>query len=372
MEFRLTSEQEMLRDGVRRYVTTELDYETRRKHIAGGADAWASFAEMGWLMLPVPEAAGGLDGCLEDMALVAEELGRGLALEPFIFGAVLPARLISLISGEHASVLLPDLASGKARFAAALYETRLRYALDGLECKATPGPQYYELTGTKQLVFGGGEADFFVVAARVDIDDVRPSLFIVPSGAAGISRRLYRTIDNLAVADVTFDHVKLSRNALLAGADAAVPVLARAVDEAIVLLCADALGCMHRAIEMTAEYLRIRKQFGQVLAAFQALQHGVANLFIEANEARSLVYRAISLCRGDDDEARASGVSACKLRVLEIGRYVAGQSVHFHGGIGVTCEYPVGEHLRRMLVSEQILGNGQYHLERYLTNCRLV
>jgi len=363
MDFRLTDEQEMLRDGARRFVAEKLDYAARGKCIKEGGDAWAAFADLGWLMLAVPESAGGLERPLEDIAILAEELGRGLALEPLVTGAYLPSQLLAAADGQ--TQMLEQLATGEVRFAAALYETRRRYSLDDLETVATRKAGGYALSGAKSMVLGGGQADQLIVAARLG-DDIRPALFLVPAKAEGLSVRPYRTVDELPAADLIFSDVALSDDALLLGAEAAAPILDRALDEAIVLVCADALGCMDRAIELTAEYLRIRKQFGQALSSFQALQHGVANLFIEANDARSMVYRALAACAGDGDERRRA-VSACKIKVMEAAREVTGQAVHFHGGIGMTTEYPVGEHLRRILVAEQLFGNPQHHFERYMS-----
>lgn len=365
MDFRLSSEQEMLRDGARRFVTSELDFESRMKRVAAGTDLWASLASMGWLMLVVPEEAGGLGSPIEDIAIVVEELGRGIAIEPFITAAFLPARLLSGKPVQHVMDLLEAFAAGDTRLAACLYEAPTRYALDGLQSRAVTHTEGYRLTGTKPLVFGGAEADHLIVAAAID-DDPQTALFLVSAHAPGISRRPYRTIDNVAVADISFDNVALGPETLLTDGESARSILAKALDETATLLCLDAVGCMDRAIEMTAEYLHVRKQFNQALASFQALQHGIANLFIDANEARSLAYRALAACGAEDPAARACAASASKYRVLETARRTTGQTVHFHGGIGITCEYPVGEYLRRMLVSEQIFGNGQYHLDRYL------
>lgn len=363
MDFRLTEEQDMLRDGARRFVAEKLDYATRAKRIASGEDSWAAFAEMGWLMLAVPEAAGGLERPLEDVALIAEELGRGLAREPFITGAYLPARLLAL--AEAPEEKLQALAAGELRYATALYETQHRVGLNGLGTIADPlVGGGYRLSGRKTLVLGGAEADRLIVAARVS-EETGPSLFEIDAAAPGIVRTAYRTIDEVNAADIAFEDVPLPADALIAGGNAARAMLDQAVDEAVVLLCADAVGCMDRAIELTADYLKIRKQFGQPLSTFQALQHGVANLFIEANDARSMVYRALAACAGDP-AGRARAVSACKIKVMESARLVAGQAVHFHGGIGMTVEYPVGEHLRRILVAEQLFGNPQDHFERYM------
>ena len=128
MDFRLTDEQEMLRDGARRFVVDKLDYAARSKRVVEGGDVWSEFADLGWLMLAIPESAGGLERPLEDVAIVAEELGRGLAIEPFVTGAYLPSRFLAAAESHGGS--LEGLATGEVRFATALFETQRRYSLE--------------------------------------------------------------------------------------------------------------------------------------------------------------------------------------------------------------------------------------------------
>lgn len=355
----------MLRNGARRFVADTLDFDARRGRENRAAVDWAEVAALGWLMLAVSESAGGLGGRPEDIAILSEEFGRGIADVPFIDACLLPARLIERAgSPDQRAAHLPQLIGGTKRFAAALQDAGAGFALQPSRTRAErESGGGYLLTGHKVLVFGGDVADLIVVSAVVD---QTTALLLVNTRADAVVRRDYAAIDGRRASDFVFSGVVLGDADRLDGTDAAA-ILAAAVDEAIVALCADALGCMDRAIETTADYLKVRQQFRKPLADFQALQHGVANAFIEANDARSMVYRAMAAL---DQPAglRRRAVSACKVKVMEAARSVTGAAVHLHGGIGVTTEYLIGHYLRRVLVAEQMFGNGQHHFERYLAD----
>lgn len=362
MDFRASSEQDMLRDGARRFVSAQLDFDSRAARGASG-DHWLEMAEMGWLMLPVPEAYDGLGGGIDDIALIAEELGRGLALEPYVEAGVLPAQLIALAATpEQCATILPELAMGSARVAVALHEPRRGFDLAPLEMHAEPNGGAFRLSGCKVGVEGGVTASHVIVSAKLTGE---AALYLVPADSTGIERIDYDAIDGRILSDFTFNDVVVEGARRLVGEMKASAAIAQAVDTAIVAQCAEALGGIDRAIELTADYLKIRQQFGQPLAGFQALQHGVADLFIEANDARSIVYRAMSMIDAPASE-RARAVSACKVKVMAAARDIIGKAVHYHGGIGVTTEYSVGHYLQRALMLEQRFGNSALHFERLM------
>ena len=226
----------------------------------------------------------------------------------------------------------------------------------------------YRLSGSKSLVAGGAQADQLVVSAVIAANHgatAEAALFVVDANRAGVCRRVYRTIDEVEVADCAFDAVAVAPTELLARTDAALTILQDSLDEANICLCAELLGCMDRAIQLTVGYLRTRKQFGRPLAEFQVLQHTVAEMSIEASSARSMVYRALA-ATGASTAERRRATSGCSIKVMQAAKWVTSTAVHLHGGIGMTCEYPVGHYLRRVIVAERILGDREYHLARYL------
>jgi alkylation response protein AidB-like acyl-CoA dehydrogenase len=344
LDFTPSSEQAMLRDSARRFLEKP------------GDDAWQGYAELGWLGIAVPEDAGGLGGSMADMTILAEEMGRALAPDPFIDSAVLATRLVDVLAtGSRRAELLGAMIEGTRRLAPALYEPRRRYRLVP-EASAEQADGAFRVSGAKVLVMDGAAAHGFLVTAAVDGGT---GLFLVDRDQPGVECRAYRTLDGRACADLVFTSASaglLSSSALDAVDDA--------LDEARLCLCADMLGGMDSAIEMTAEYLKTRTQFGQKLASFQALQHSVADLFIDADSVRSSLYRAVSAWAGDRVERRRA-VSGCWVNTFETAKRVTGMAVHLHGAIGFTTEYRVGHYLRRAMVSERRFGDVEYHLARY-------
>ena len=371
MDFTLNVEQEMVRDSARQFIASELSFESRRRRLVAAerGDAWARFAELGWLAMPVPEDADGLGSSTADLMLMCEEMGRGLCVEPFVACAVLPARL--LVAGDGAVVrnALVDLATGQRRVAVAGYERGQRYNVQRPKTTAIRQPDgSYRLDGAKILVSGGAQAHVLVVIVKCEREeggDPELALVLVAADAPGVTRRRYRGIDAVEMADVRFEGVTLPAGAVLALGQAALDAVDRAFDEAAVCQCADAVGAMSRALELTVEYLHVRRQFGKALSEFQALQHAVAELFIDVGDAKSMLYQAVAALAGPA-RARRKAVSGCMVKVMSAAKEVSGMAVHLHGGIGMTDEYPVGHYLRRVMVSERIHGDHEHHLQRYL------
>lgn len=357
MDLTPSDEQVMLRDSARRFLGERIGH-------GAGAATWRDIAELGWLAIAVPGDAGGFGGAIEDIVLLAEEMGRGLARVPFIGSAVLAVRLVDRIAkSEQRLVLLHRIMDGERRLAPALYEPRRRYALSPATRARREAGGEYLLSGAKILLADGATADGLLVSAMLDDDSV--GLFLVDRAAAGVSCAAYQTVDDADYADVRFDAVSLSADRLLGGGAIPVDAIEDAIDEARLCQCADMLGGFDRAIEMTADYLKTRVQYGKPLASFQALQHSVAELFIDANSARSSLYLALSAFRGDAAERRRT-ISGCWVKTFDTSKQLTGMAVHLHGAIGFTTEYQVGHYLRRALVAERCLGDMEYHLARYM------
>jgi acyl-CoA dehydrogenase len=378
MDFRFSTEQGMLRDSARDFLSTKQSFERRQRYLDRiDLDCWQQFAELGWLAMAVPEDMDGLGSSMTDIAIMCEEFGRGLSISPFIASAVLPARLLGRAKrGDAVAELLPALAVGSMRAAVAFHEHGHRYDAfrPGVHAsRQTDGS--YILTGQKIIVSGGAAADVLIVSARVidecGADVSAMELFLVDTKQMGIVRRVYRTIDDAEVADLGFHGASVPAEGLLSFDEGAAANLERSLDEAAICLCADLLGGMSAALELTSEYLHTREQFGQPLARFQALQHALAEMFIEASDARSMVYQGIGAL-SEPDAQRRKAVSACKAKVTRAAKLVTGNAVHLHGGIGVTCEYPVGHYLRRTMVAERTYGDSDYHLDRYLDSAGTV
>ena len=372
MDFNLSDEQQMLRDAASRYVRERYGFESRR-HLAaqGGPDSghWAVYAEMGWLALAVPEADGGLGCGFVETALVAEELGRGLVLEPYIGCAVLASRLLERADApacaERRAQGLADLAAGSAQFALAHGEPDSRFELDAVGTTARAEGSGYVLDGTKLMVPAAATAGGFIVSARLDdgLDDGEVALFLVPREA--VTLHAYPLIGGTRAADVALRGVFVPAEARLSAPGSGPALLDEALDRAALAQVAEGLGCMEAVLAITNDYLKTRQQFGQPIGRFQALQHRMAEMFVDVQETRSILLRGIASIDAEP-AARRRAVSAAKAMLGSAGRFVGGQGIQLHGGIGLTDEHPIGHYYKRLLVLEKLYGDSEWHLSRFI------
>jgi alkylation response protein AidB-like acyl-CoA dehydrogenase len=375
MDFNLSDEQQMLRDAASRFVREQYAFEARRRWVASAGwapERWAQYADMGWLGLSIPEVFGGLGCAFIETAIVAEELGRGLALEPFIGCAVLAARLIEKADAPafdaHRGELLEGMAAGTRRVALAHSEAASRFELDRVSVVARVEGSGFVLDGVKMMVPAAAAADHLIVSARVAGEAGEGvALFLVPRDATLL--HAYPLIDGTRAADVELLSVFVGAEARLSAPGSGLALLEEALDRAALAQVAEALGCMEAVLEMTSEYLKTRQQFGQPIGKFQALQHRMAEMFVEVQETRSILYRGIAHLDGPP-AARRQAVSAAKVMLGSAGRFVGGQGIQLHGGIGVTDEYPIGHYYKRLLALEKLYGDSDWHLGRFIDSQR--
>ncbi|SPA23077.1 Acyl-CoA dehydrogenase, C-terminal:Acyl-CoA dehydrogenase, central region [Cupriavidus taiwanensis] len=367
MNFNLTDEQRLLQDSVRRFVEKDYDFEARTARVKSGEPCngrhWATFANNGWLAAALPEDGGGLGGTVIDTVLIATELGRGLVVEPYLGCAVLAAQtLAAAATPAQRAALLPALAEGGRRLALAYSEAPSRGLPAPVATRAEPAPGGFTLHGTKTLVLGGSDADGFIVSAREPgAAGDACSLFLAPSGAAGVERIALPLHDGSWAAEVRLDGVFVPADARLGGAGQGQAALAHGLTHAIAALCAELVGGMEQTIEITAGYLKVRKQFGVPIGSFQALQHRMADMAAELEVARSMLYALLASIENDDAAARARTVSQAKALIGRAARYVSSQGIQLHGGIGMTEEYIVGHYFKRAVVADALFGSADLH-----------
>jgi alkylation response protein AidB-like acyl-CoA dehydrogenase len=367
MDFNLTEEQQMLRDSARRFVHEHYEPEQRRaltKTESGfSCEHWEDMADLGWLALGLPEDVGGLACSFVEVAILLEEFGRGLVLEPYVSSAVLCGHILEAADNVQARAdTLRAVAEGRRRLALAHYESAQRYELAPVAVRARDTGEGFVLDGTKTLVLDAPAADQLIVSARVEGEEGF-ALFLLDSATGGVTLQPYPLIDDSRAADVEFTSVRLPRSALLIGPARSQRVMDEALDRATLARVAEALGAMECVMQLTSEYLKTRVQFGQPIGKLQALQHRMAEMFVEVQEVRSILYCGLAHL---DAEATLRGavVSAAKLVTLEAGRIVGGQGIQLHGGIGVTEEYAVGHYFKKLVAFEKTYGDGAWHLER--------
>ncbi|MBY4794066.1 acyl-CoA dehydrogenase family protein [Burkholderia multivorans] len=373
MDFQHTEDRRMLADTLNRFIAEQYPFAVRDR-IAQSADGfdrtmWRRFAELGAVGALFPEADGGFGGAGFDIAVVFECLGRGLVVEPFL-GTLLAGRALSLAGGDAHRTMLAALIDGSASAAFAHDEPGSHYELTTVRTRAERTSDGWVLTGAKGVVDQAALAAFFVVSARVagrDDDAAGIGLFVVPANAAGVSLRDYRKIDGGRAAEVRFERVVLPADAALGEHDGeqGAALLERVLGYGLLALSAEALGAMDVAKAHTLDYLRTRKQFGMPIGSFQALQHRMADLLLEVEQARSAVINAAAQLDAPRD-LRERALAAAKYTIGRIGTLVAEESIQLHGGIGMTWELPLSHYAKRLVMIDHQLGDEDHHLARYI------
>ena len=378
MDFAFDQEQLALQDAVRGLLGgTYGDFEQRRRTTAEepGFDEglWGRLAEMGVLGLPFPEEHGGMGAGALEVGIVAGELGRVLAPEPYLASVVLAGGLVAAVAGAaQAGELLEPLAAGTSVLAFAHQEPGRRWHADAATTTATDTAESWLLDGVKEPVPAGERADRLVVSARVP--DGSTALFVVAGDAPGVHRTGYRTADGGRAAVVSLDGAAATPLGEVVDRQGAV---SEALDRARVAAFAEVVGGMDVALATTTAYLRSRTQFGVPLSTFQALKFRAADMYVALELTRSLVLWAtmrLAEAAGEAAEVAAEeasrrtvdddAVARAGLQVSRAGRLVFEEAVQLHGGIGMTAEYAVGHHLSRLTVLESQLGNGDLYLRR--------
>lgn len=373
MDFRYSEEQLALQDTLQKFIARDYDFAHRRalsrSPLGYSAEAWERYAELGLLALPFPEEFGGLGGGGVDTLVVMAELGQGLLLEPYLSTVVLCGGLIrDAAPAEMKQSLLPQIAAGKCRLALAAYEAAGRFDLAHVTCSAVAEGTQWRLSGRKAVVLDGPSADQFIVAARTggdagDVDGI--TLFLVPRATLGLAMFEYPTQSGGRAADLKLTDVVLGSDSVIGRVGGGFAPLQHAVDSGIAALCAEALGIVTALNQMTLNYLKTRKQFGVAIGVFQALQHRMADMYIAAEQTRSMAIIAALQADSSDLAARTHAISGAKAYIGEAIRYIGQQAVQLHGAMGVVDESIVSHYFKRLTMIDMSFGDADYHLARF-------
>ncbi|MEJ6710473.1 MAG: acyl-CoA dehydrogenase [Amylibacter sp.] len=372
MNFDLTDERQMLQDGLRRYLNDAYTANARAAiedaETGFSSEIWNGLAEMGVIGALFSEDDGGFAGEGFDLALVFEELGRIGAVDPLIDTAVLGGRLIAELGSDTQKETVEAIIAGTTHLAFAHGEPNSRFDLSRVKTTAKKGSDGYVLNGRKAIVVNAPSAENLIVSARTsggvsDVDGI--SLFIVPTNADGVSLRSYGVVGGGLAAEVILDDVLVPAVALLGNEGNSHDTIAKVTARATLAICAEALGLMESIKTLTNDYLKTRKQFGVPIGKFQALQHRLADVLIEIEQARSAV---INLAGHIDatPEVRDLHVSATKNLIGDAARLVVEEGIQMHGGIGMTMEYELGHLAKRLTMIDHRFGDTTYHLERFI------
>ncbi len=371
MNFEHTEDRRMLADTLDRFLSEQNPIEARHEAAASpkgySEKVWSGLAEVGAIGALFPEDVGGFGGEGFDVSVVFESLGKGLSIEPFL-GALIVGRAVLAAGSETQRSHLEGIMDGSLIASLAHDEAGGHYELAHVATTAQADGEGYIINGRKAVVLFAQQAGLMLVSARTsgdENDEAGISLFLVPANAPGVNTTDYGRVDGGRAAEVELINVKVGADALLGAAGEGYSVLEQAAGWGILALCAEAVGAMGVAKDYTLEYLRTRKQFGVPIGSFQALQHRMADVLLEIEQARSAVINAAA-AMAEDRVTRERALSAAKFSIGRIGTLVAEECIQLHGGIGMTWELPMAHYAKRLVMIDHQLGDEDHHLARYI------
>ena len=391
MDFGFTQEQEQLRAQVRRFLDAELPLdrilEWSAKPQPLDRALWKRLAELGWPGITIPEAHGGLGLGCEDLIVVFEEMGKSLAPLPLL--AVDAAATAIRLLGDDAqrAAYLPGIAAGETIATIAVLEESDVLAPDAITTRAWPAESAgaaattrggggagstsgggatggdVVLDGAKLFVPDAQHADLILVATR---EEGGVSLFAVPATAPGVRVTPLVVVDpTKPAAEVHLDGVRLPSSARLGAAGGAWPAIARVLDRMTIGLAAEMVGAADAALAMAVEYAKVRRQFGSPIGRFQGVKHRCAELLVDVESARSLVYYGAWAVEQSPAEA-ASYAAMAKAAASEALDAAGEECIQIHGAIGYTWECHAHLFYKRGRHCHVWMGAPDEHYERVL------
>ncbi len=373
MDFSLTSDQEMIKDSARKFIENECPKEVLRElnRSEKGYDPgmWRNMADLGWMGLALPEEYGGVGAGMIELALVMEELGRGLLPGPFsstIASCSFP--ILAFGTEEQKEKYLPTIAGGEAIWSLALTEETGTNEVSGIRMPAKIEGDAYLLNGNKLFVPYAHVADSLIVVARTNKGGILQegiTVFVVDAKSRGLEIEILPTTAGDKQCEVRFSGVSIPKSNILGKPDQGWPVVELIFQRTALLRSAEMLGGAQAVLEMTTDYAKQRIQFGAAIGSFQAVQHNLVDLFNEIQGWRYLVYEAAwRIDAGITDLPAAPLISMAKVKANKIYEKTCIECMKLHGAIGFTEELDIGLYHLKTRANLALGGDTRFHLDR--------
>jgi alkylation response protein AidB-like acyl-CoA dehydrogenase len=370
MNFGFTEEQELLRAEVRKFLDQNASLERVREIVEAddnpGTDPalWARMAELGWVGLNMPEEHGGVGLDLETLLVVLEETGRSLFPSPLISTVIAAKAIERYGSAEQRARWIPGLADGTKIGTFAVLERSDTLSPEGIETLAKPDGEELILTGEKLYVTDAAAADLTVVAVRSGSDAQSISLVVVEAGTPGATASDFDGMDlTKKIGRLELEDARVGADCVLGDQGAAWPATQWLLDLGAALVAAEAVGSAEAALQITTDFAKERIQFGEQIGKFQSVKHPLAEVYVDVESFRSLVYYAIWALDQDADDAQLA-VSRAKAYCADAFPKAGILGVQLHGGVGYTWEYDIQLYLKRSKWARPMFGDADHHYER--------
>ncbi len=370
MNLDLTEEQEMLRTSARDFLTKECSKTLVRKleedEKGYSPELWHKMAELGWMGLVLPEQYNGMGMGFMDLVILLQEMGRNILPGPFFSTVVLGSLpILSAGTEEQKKELLPKIASGELILTLALTEPSARYDAAGVQTKAVAQGDSFVIDGTKLFVENAHIADYIICVTRTK-KGTSPqegiSLFVVDARSAGIKCEVMPTIGADKLCEVVFKKVKVPKKNMLGKLNEGWDILAKTLEQATIAKCAEMVGGQEASLDMTLAYVKERVQYGKPIGSFQVIQHYCANMWMNVETSRDILYKA-ACSVAEALPGSASEVAVAKGWINEAYKFVTERAVQCHGAIGTTRDHDIGLYYRRAKAGELAFGDTDFQKE---------
>lgn len=355
MYFELNQDQQLLRDSIHKAMAKILTPEYMQRIDRDGAypyEAYAAWVELGLTGRGIPEQYGGYGGSIEDLALVAEDLGYWSYDVSTAYTVPLFTALTLLKCGreEQKAEFLPKLADGRMRLSVCISEPSAGSDVAAMKTRAVRDGSQWVLNGQKLWTTGAGARDnMLLIYARTD-PDASPkkglSVFLVENDTPGIECRKLDMLGRRATGtyEVFITDVRVDESRVLGEVNRGWEYLLSGLQSERVLTSAGYIGSAQKVVDLASSYAKERRQFGRAIGEFQAISHMLADMQTEVDAARLLAYRSAGrLSRGLD---ALREVSMAKLFGSETYAKVANQGMQIMGAYGYSMEYEMQRHFR--------------------------
>lgn len=367
MDYLLTDEQRMIKE-LCDQIAEEQIKPAAAKHDETGEFPWEivkTLADADVFGVFIPEDYGGMGGGVLEMALVTESLSWGCGGIALAFGGTGLGTEPILLYGndEQKAKYLPGIAAGKTLAAFAITEAEAGSDAGNIRTSAEKDGDHYILNGTKQWITNGGEAEIYTVVAMTDKEKGArgASAFIVEKGMPGVSfgkKENKMGIRGSTTREVILENVRVPDTNLLGREGVGFMVAMRTFDHSRPGVAAQAVGIAQRALDEAAHYARVRRQFRRPISSFQGLQFKLADMAIQVEAARALVYSAArAIDGGARDTSKPSAI--CKTFASDTAMNVTTEAVQIFGGYGYMKEYPVEKLMRDAKITQIYEGTNE-------------
>ena len=369
MDLGLTEIQQMLKTSAQDFLSRECPLTLVREmedDPRGFTDQlWRQMINLGWTGVAFPEQYGGTGGNFADLGVLLEEIGRSLAPAPF-FSTVVLGGMTILDAGSDAQKddLISRICAGTIIMTMAVPEAAAAYEPWDIQATASQQGDGYEITGTKLFVPDAEAADMIIVAVRTSSGQDPAegvSLFLVPSGAAGLTIIPMQSVGNESVFEVSLDKVSVPADSAIGTVGEAWPIIERSIQRATAAQCIQMLGGAEAVLDMTVEYAKGRTQFGRAIGTFQAVQHHCARMATDVEGSKGVAFQAV--WRLSEGLPVKREVAMAKAWIGPAYRRVCATAHQCHGAIGFTKEHDLQLYTRRAKVHELTYGDANHHKE---------